>query len=944
MKCIKRIIFSFIVLAVIMSASIAGAEKIVLKSGIINDYKYSGNNISDYGAECVNDILNFSGTQNIEFCDTNIRDGLAKLRDGSVDFVCMLPYIDELLPYVDYSSYPMAGGFVALYTNEDKKLYSGDFSSFNGMKIGMLNRTVFEPVLKSYSSKNNFTYTPVYYDSIDAITAAISTNEIDAIFTPATDKPDGMRLLAKCGNVEYYFAVLKGNTSVLNKINSSLETFKEAYPFYISDNFLSFFKTPYNNMVDYTEGEYSALKTKETLRVFTTEDNYPLSYYNNETQKYDGMYVKILNKIAENSGFKIEFIPYDQSEMSMNGIVMGKADAILNVSGSRQGLIEASAPYTYMSYMPIALKDRNIFEDNELTIGILASDSWITDYIEQAHPNWSVQKYSKIHELLRSTEKQGIDMALISAPDIQTHTSLTAHPKLSIIPDFTVEVPVCLGISNITCNSRIVSLINKTIASLSVPESEFDVRFYTLSNTYMPNFLDILYANKRWIILIATALLLVFVFIILLERHYKKLSLMDTLTSIPNRAHFNTAAAKMLTKDLLSPHLLVSIDVHNFKLINDRFGQLVGNQTLIDLAAQIKEVFKDIGIYARSQGDHFLALAKDTEENRQKINTLTDINIIIHNTTNYHVPVKIGVCPITKYDPDLTVAHYIDHANIAKEYSSNHNVNRLSYFTDKMNNELETRNSIESEMVRALERGDFIVYYQPKYSLATDKIIGAEALVRWRHKERGLISPGLFIPLFERNGFIVDLDFYVYEHVLQFIRFRLDNNQNVVPISMNVSRCHLGNTSFADRLEKLVDKYRVPKNCIEMEITESIFSQEDTSAISLINDLKKRGFTISMDDFGSGYSSLNLLRKVPIDTLKIDKEFIDNSDTKRSRIIIEEIINMASKINIHTICEGVETTQQRDFLKSAGCDMVQGFLYSKPLPSADFEKLINSSI
>ena len=261
-----------------------------------------------------------------------------------------------------------------------------------------------------------------------------------------------------------------------------------------------------------------------------------------------------------------------------------------------------------------------------------------------------------------------------------------------------------------------------------------------------------------------------------------------------------------------------------------------------------------------------------------------------------------------------------------------------------MNKKLNMKNMIESEMVRALSKGEFVVYYQPKYELANDTIIGAEALVRWNHKEKGIISPGVFIPVFERNGFIVDLDFYVYEQVLKMQKHRLDMGKKVIPISMNVSRCHLSDTNFVDKLEAVVAKYKVPKQYIGMEITESISSQEDSSAIALIYNLKEHGFTISMDDFGSGYSSLNLLRKVQIDTLKIDKVFIDSTeDVQRSQVIVEEIINMASKIHVKTICEGVETQSQRDFLKNAGCNMVQGYFYSKPLPYEDFSDLLNSS-
>ena len=375
-------------------------------------------------------------------------------------------------------------------------------------------------------------------------------------------------------------------------------------------------------------------------------------------------------------------------------------------------------------------------------------------------------------------------------------------------------------------------------------------------------------------------------------------------------------AEKILDNNSDKSYLLTSLDARNFKLINERFGHIVGDQTLMNIAKNIKSKFHKNGLYARSQSDSFLILVEDTSQNRELLKSLVDLDISIHNTTNYKVPLKIGVCPIPRYNPALSLSLYIDRANIAKKYTSVRNTNYICYFTDDMNKKLNMKNMIESEMVRALSKGEFVVYYQPKYEIANDTIIGAEALVRWNHKEKGIISPGVFIPVFERNGFIVDLDFYVYEQVLKMQKHRLDMGKKVIPISMNVSRCHLSDTNFVDKLEAVVAKYKVPKQYIEME----------------------------MDDFGSGYSSLNLLRKVQIDTLKIDKVFIDSTeDVQRSQVIVEEIINMASKIHVKTICEGVETQSQRDFLKIAGCNMVQGYFYSKPLPYEDFSNLLNSS-
>lgn len=945
MKRIKQLIFVFSLLGVILFSSSAYAEKTVYKAGILNDYIFSGNNIIQYTEDSVQSAFDYVENTEIDFAELDLKTSLNALDNGTIDFLCMVPWNDTVSAYVDYASKPVATGFLALFTSADNnRIYFEDFSKLKNAKIGLIKFSVFESQLNKYAVEHNFNYAPVYFNTIDELTEAGRSGTVDAILVPSTAKPDGMRLIAKCGSFDYFCVVKKGNAEMLDVLNKSISALADNSPFYLSSTYSKHFRIPYFNTAALTEDEYFALQNQEKLRILVPNDNYPMSYFDTEKFAYAGVYVDIIEKVAKSSGIEIQYISDDLYNSPLNYINEGKADAILTVSGSTQGLVTATEPYTSIAYLPIAKKETSVFEDTDLQVGILSDDEWIVDYLKKTHPQWQIEQYNSINSLLRAIEHNQIKIALLSTPDMQTKTSLIAHPKLSIVNDFSITVPVSLGVSNLTCPKQVVNLLNKIIQSVSVPESEFESRVYTLSHIYVPNFRDMIYANKIWLIIILIAFITIVVVIKMREDYFKKLSRTDSLTHIYNKQYFHQAAEKMLSKNPTQPHLLVSVDARNFKLINDRFGRVIGDQTIISIAKNIKAIFKDNALYARSHSDIFLILAEDTPQNRRLIESLGDLDIHIHDSSKYQVPIKIGVCPISGYNMELTISSYIDRANIAKNNAPGRNTNCLTYFTEKMEQQLTIQNRIEVEMVQALRRGDFIVYYQPKYELATDKIIGAEALVRWNHKDKGLIPPGVFVPLFEKNGFIVELDFYVYETVLKMIRSRIRGKDPIVPISMNVSRCHLGDEHFVERLEALVDKYQIPKKYIEMEITESIFSAEDSSAISLIYELKEHGFTISMDDFGSGYSSLNLLRKVPIDTLKIDKVFIDNTDdSKRSQVIVEEIISMASKIQVKTICEGVETQTQRDFLKNAGCNMVQGFFYSKPLPYGDFETLLNSS-
>lgn len=943
MKYLKQFLLIFSVLLTILFSDAVYADNSTYNIGILNDYKFSGNNISQYSKDSVQSVLNHIDNADAVFSEKNLNDGINALNSGQLDFLCMVPKSNILASQLDYSSEPVAKGFLALFTLSENDIYFEDFKKFNGIKIALLNNSYFEDYLKDYSSLHGFTYEPVYFNTTDEMMSAVHTKTVNAVLTPTTCSPDSMRIIGKCGEFNYYFAVGKGNGKMLDILNNSLSVLKQNHPFYLSETFEKSFLIPYRNTVALTDDDYLAAKRQEELRVLVPTDNYPMSYYDISARDYKGLYVEILKQISRNTGLKIKYIPDDQPDMTLNSIEMGRADVILSVSDSTEGLVKATEPYTHISYLPVAYKDTVIFEDSSLNIGILSSDKWITGYLENTHPQWTITEYSSINALLRAAERKKISAALLSTPDMQTKTSLIAHPKLSIVNDFSISIPVSLGVSSLTCHYSVVNLLNKTIASVAVPQSELENKVYTLSHTYVPNFMEMLYANKLWLFLALLVFAVIILIVKLREIHFRRIALTDPLTLIPNKRCFYESVQKAIDKNPLRPYLLCTLDAKNFKLVNDRFGRLIGDQTLCSIAKEIKALFGNNSIYARAQGDSFLIFTEDTPESRERMASISELSVHIHNSSHYHVLLKAGICPIECFDPEIGLDNYIDRAVIAKVHSPARNEHSVTYFTKDMEIRLDMQNSIEVEMDKALENGEFIVYYQPKYELSTNNIIGAEALVRWKKGDE-IISPGLFIPLFEKNGFIVELDFYIYEQVMKMLQTRIHNKKNIVPISMNVSRCHLSDINFVERLEALVGKYQIPKKYIEMEITESIFNEEDSSALALIRSMKEHGFTISMDDFGSGYSSLNLLREVPIDTLKIDKVFIDNAhNSPRGRVIVEAIISMASKINIKTICEGVETCMQRDFLKQAGCDMVQGFLYSKPLPPDDFEKLLNSS-
>lgn len=690
-----------------------------------------------------------------------------------------------------------------------------------------------------------------------------------------------------------------------------------------------------------TEAEQKVKRDFPELRIFLKGDRYPYAYY--EDGVYKGIYPDYLNKISELSGIKFTYVPYEYDEQLGDLFTLAKADALGCTYGEWQGLYSVTDPYTIVEYNLVASPKKTITKEESYSVALSNADIMIRHYIEENYPQWTIVPCSSVRDTLKKVNAGKADMTFVTALDLQLNYSLFSYKDIEVLDNFSLFVPVSIAVSDITCKDEMVTLLNKSITCESIRSDDTIRRKYILNHIYSPTITEYFLIHNELIMFIFVIFVITIVMIIWRWLYMKKRMETDSLTKLWNKRKFIKEAERKLGANRSTKYLLADLDIERFKVVNDRFGIHVGNQTLKTIANNISVIFKGSGIFGRSTSDEFVILTSDTPEHRKLLEEAANMDIKINNATYYKIPIKVGVCTLSYSDlRDLDISNFIDRAKIAKSKIKGHQDVKINYFTERMGEKIERENELETIMRKSLQNNEFVVYYQPKYSLKDNTIIGAEALVRWQHPTKGLIPPGDFIPLFEKNGFIVDVDFYVYESVIEMLSKRIKENKPVVPVSMNVSRCHLSSPNFTSRLEELIKKYEIPKDIIEMEITESVFSDEDRAAVMLMDDLKGHGFTISMDDFGSGYSSLNLLRELPIDVLKIDKGFLDKmDDSDKSKVIVEEIISMATKINIRTVCEGVETVEQRDFLKQAGCNIAQGFFYARPMPQIDFENLLS---
>ncbi|MDD6563248.1 MAG: bifunctional diguanylate cyclase/phosphodiesterase [Veillonellaceae bacterium] len=412
----------------------------------------------------------------------------------------------------------------------------------------------------------------------------------------------------------------------------------------------------------------------------------------------------------------------------------------------------------------------------------------------------------------------------------------------------------------------------------------------------------------------------------------------DELTGIYNKQAFYAKTKEMLLDNPDKNFDLLRINIERFKVLNDLFGESTGDKLLRYIGKFLKEINLPLCVSGRLYADNFVVCYEAGKgDSRRMINTLQMVadSFAINNRTI----LSFGLYRID--DKTLPVSVMCDRANMALWKAKGNFKNPYCEYDEKMRQQVLKEQKIINAMERAIQNKEFTLYLQPKYDIEKGTIIGAEALVRWISLENGFISPGDFIPVFENNGFVYEVDKFIWEESCRYLRKWLDEGREVHPISVNVSRIDLYTPKLVQHLVNLREKYQLPSQYLELEITESAYTEDPEQIITITRQLREAGFVILMDDFGTGYSSLNMLKDIQIDVLKLDMGFLKSSDySAKGGNILTAILKMAESLKMQTIAEGVETKEQVEFLKSIGCRYVQGFYYSKPLPVGEFEKLI----
>lgn len=435
------------------------------------------------------------------------------------------------------------------------------------------------------------------------------------------------------------------------------------------------------------------------------------------------------------------------------------------------------------------------------------------------------------------------------------------------------------------------------------------------------------------------------------KRKLEQIAYVDEVTGGHTIQRFYELAEELLTSNHNLRYALVYTNIVKFKVLNDELGRINCDAMLRFFSEYMNKKISESECMGRQSADHFCILIQFSDEYElldkfRKWHEQAE-QIVMDMKVAWSLPVmEFGIYVID--NNTLTFPQMIDRAKLALRESPSTVDSKLrcAFYDDEVRRQLLREKQLEDRMEAALNNGEFVVFLQPKYHLPEERIGGAEALVRWKSTSEGMIFPDEFIPLFEKNGFIIQLDLYVFESVCRTLRRWIDQGMTPVRISVNCSRLHFKDKNFLTEYVRIAEEFQLDKSLIEIEVTESMVLENSVRLISIIRNIKKAGFECSMDDFGSGYSSLNLIQTIPVDVLKLDKIFFhgEGVDLSRTEAVVTNIISMAKALSMETVAEGVEEREQVDMLKRAGCDYIQGYVFAKPMDIPAFESLAADNV
>ncbi len=966
---LKKIILLLIcsaILVCMLPLSVSAATKgETIRVGACPDFGIykTGSEYSGFAYDYLMEIQKYTGHK-YTFVEASSADLVEMLTDGLIDVIPCVS-ADEYNRFASYYAVAMARSvdntyipelssvslmkkYTAVYIsdNADSNISYFDYDALNRATIGYLadNKTKYfenDIFLKGDISKADF----VEYNSEAQMKSDLASGKIDAVIKECFRCWEDETVVYQYGTADCYFMLSGEDEELSHQLDMAVNAVNMANSSFASALYSKHIEKYGVEKYAYSENEKYYIENNPTVNVAYNVQSSILEMYDSKTGTIIGHTGSVIESIEEFSGIDIVLIPCANLEECVHMLLDGSVQAICGgVNGSSMtsyGNFRISSPY---DSTPIVLAaEKAIHPSGNFKVAIPYTHDDVAKHIAQDHPNATPLIYPDIRACMEAVSNRETDA--ISAGAYETvYLINNGYKNLSVINVSTTKHTECFAFSE-NAPAELSTIFGKCISRFTGNSSDIS-RYKNLATADELATKNTVPATVMYVLLAALILIILGGLIYILRNLIasKKASESDPLTGGRNRAKFTDDAKKIIKKTSADKWALVLFDINKFKFVNDRLGYAEGDRMLERLYKTLSDNMEDEEVFARLSDDNFACLIRNTSD--------TDITTRMNNLfaefdrrnslfVKYPVAFSAGVCRIGQCfdvhkDIDLNAA--MDRCNIAKRTLKGLHHSSIAFYDGKIRDKVLREKDYESAMPSALKQHEFECYLQPKYGLKSRHIEGAEALIRWNSKEFGFVFPSDFIPISEKNGFVVELDFFILEEVCKAMRRWIDEGKTPVVVSVNQSRLHLNYDDYIWRLREIVDKYEIPYEYIELELTESVFTENMEKLLTIMHKLHDIGFKLSLDDFGSGYSSLNMLKDIPVDVVKIDREFFNGTvNSEKGRAVISTVVDLAKNLDMEVISEGVETLEQVEFLTEINCAMVQGYYFAKPMPISAFE-------
>lgn len=875
-----------------------------------------------------------------EFVPLTFSQCLDALSRGEIDLLCGIYKTENRTQQFLFPDSSCGIDTLGVYVREDDERFAyDDVESLQGIRIGLLRGSEEEVYFHTFCQEHALTVTTAFYDDDQALCSALTNGEVDALISSNIHQIENVRPVANFAFHSFYFVTNKMRKDVLVELNDGLNHLHYNNPDFEKGLRDKYFSATVSSKPIFTRAETAYLNTHPVIRVaYCTKWN-PLAYQK-EDGSFGGIIASVFNKIEEYTNIRFEYYGYESYPELVHAFETGKVDMLSHMSSdySWSSKHNAILSRTYLKMPTITIRTPHAADTANATLA-LQEGTHLTQKIAQQYPNAKIKLYPNIADCIEALAEGDAEITFANSYVTREYLSDSRYKTLDAI---TLADDVrALSLAYPTDgNTTLISIIDKTLGSISQSElTEMILKETLVDDSF--SLTDFIYQHPIETVSAITAILALIILMlsismIIKSKHNREiwaLTYTDLLTDTPNFNQFRKDAVSLLSVPHAHPYALVYFNINHFKNINDTLGYAVGDRILKVIANVLSDNMRPGELCARVHSDHFAALAifEGEEPLATRIFAMEQLfRDALRNICNINLTYSVGIYCLTKQDHDFNKA--LDRAKYAEDNASNAPHCSMMFYNKEMRLRLLHDQALENELPQALDRDEFFLLYQPKVDCYTGKTIGLEALVRWDHPTRGILSPGEFIPQAEKIGFVTKIDFYVFESTCKMLRAQIDAGRDPLPVSCNFSRLHLSNSRFVTQISAIADRYNVAHDLLEIEITETVALANLEVMVPQFEEMKRCGFSIAIDDFGSGYSSLSLLTALPCDTIKLDKSFLKHKPiTEDDKMLLGCVISLAHKMGKCIICEGVETAEHIALMHELQCNIVQGYYYSRPL-------------